>query len=337
MTVALVTGATGFVGHHLVAALRQRRWTVRVLALPAEDTSALERAQAVVVHRGDVRTADALPAAMAGADVVFHLAAVHGLWRPRQEYEDVNVRGVENVCRAAIAARVERLVHVSSWTVYGMGLAGAVREDAPLRPVLDAYAVTKARADAAVRRLAKEQGLPAVVVRPGTMFGPGDRVNFGRMAERLRSGRALLIGSGANALPFVYVTDVVDGMIRAAERGTSGEAYNLCTDRPISQREMWTALAEELGVPSPRARAPYALLYALAWAAEKAVLPGRQPLLTRLGVKLFGSENAHSTDKARRELGYAPRVPVREGVRLAAAWYRDTSGQPAPTVTLPAS
>ncbi|WP_242343889.1 NAD-dependent epimerase/dehydratase family protein [Anaeromyxobacter terrae] len=337
MTAALVTGATGFVGHHLVAALRQRGFSVRVLALPGEDTSALEREHGVVVHRGDVRDAGALPAAMRGADVVFHLAAVHGLWRPRQEYEDVNVRGADNVCRAALAARVARLVHVSSWTVYGMGLPGAVREDAPLRPILDAYAVTKARADAAVRRLAKEQGLPAVVVRPGTMFGPGDRVNFGRMADRLRSGKVIVIGSGRNVLPFVYVTDVVDGMIRAAERGKPGEAYNLCTDRPISQREMWVALAEELGAPPPRARAPYPLLYALAWGAEKAVLPGRQPLLTRLGVKLFGSENAHAIDKARSELGYAPRVPVREGVRLAAAWYREDSAGAATTAAAAAS
>jgi nucleoside-diphosphate-sugar epimerase len=322
MTEALVTGATGFVGSHLVGALRARGWSVRVLALASEDTSTLEREHGVVVHRGDVRDADTLPAAMRGVDVVFHLAAIHGLWRPRQEYEDVNVRGAENVWRAALAARVERLVHVSSWTVYGMGLRGAVREDAPLRPILDVYAVTKARADEAARRLAATEGLPVVVVRPGTMFGPGDRVNFGRMADRLRSGKVIVIGSGDNAMPFVYVTDVVEGMILAATKGSVGHAYNLCTDRPVTQRELWTALADEIGAPAPRVRAPYPLLYAAAWAAEKMVLPGQQPLLTRLGVKLFGSQNRHAIEKARGDLGYAPRVEVREGVRLAAAWYR---------------
>jgi nucleoside-diphosphate-sugar epimerase len=326
MTEALVTGATGFVGHHLVAALRARGWGVRVLALPAEVTSTLEREHRVAVHRGDVRVPETLPGAMRGADVVFHLAAVHGMWRPRQEYQDVNVAGAENVCRAALAARVHRVVHVSSWTVYGMGLRGPVSEDAPLAPNLADYSDPTAPADESVRRPAAQEGLPAVVVRPGTMFGPGDGVNFGRMADRLRSGKVILIGSGRNVLPFVYVSDVVEGMILAATKGRVGEAYNLCTDAPVSQQDMWRAMAEEIGAPPPRLRVPYHLLYALAWGAEKAVPrenPTRQPLITRLGVKLFGSENRHSIDKARRELGFAPRVAVRDGVRMAAEWYRE--------------
>ncbi len=329
MSVALVTGATGFVGAHLLEALLGEGWDVRVLALPGEDVSRWEGTGRVAVTRGDVRRPETLPDAMRGVDTVFHLAAIHGLWRPPQEYEDVNVRGAENVCLAALEAGVRRLLHVSTWTVYGMGLRGAVGEEAPLRPILDAYAVTKAKADERVQRLARERGLPAVVVRPGTMFGPGDRVNFGRMAERLAAGKAVLIGSGANPLPFVYVGDCVKGMIAAAARGRTGEAYNLATDAPMSQEEFWSALAEELGERAPRLRVPYALLYAAAYLAEKAVReagPTRQPIVTRLGVKLFGSENRHAIDKARRELGYAPAVSVREGIRLTAAWYRSARG-----------
>jgi nucleoside-diphosphate-sugar epimerase len=247
MTEALVTGATGFVGNHLVAALRARGWSVRVLALPAEDTSTLEREHGVVVHRGDVRDAASLPAAVRGVNVVFHLAAIHGLWRPRQEYEDVNVRGAENVWHAALAARVERLVHVSSWTVYGMGLRGAVREDAPLRP-------SSIRTPS--RRRAPTGGAPARGDggsgrrrAAGDDVRPGRPVNFGRMADRLRSGKVIVIGSGQNAMPFVYVTDVVEGMILAATKGSAGHAYNLCTDRPLTQRELWTAVAEDIGAP----------------------------------------------------------------------------------------
>ncbi|BDG07430.1 NAD-dependent epimerase/dehydratase family protein [Anaeromyxobacter paludicola] len=329
MREVLVTGAAGFVGHHLVAALCARGCRVRVLALPEEDVSSL--GPEVAVHRGDVRRRESLDAPMRGADTVFHLAAVHGLWRPREEYRAVNVGGVENVCAAAAAAGVGRLVHVSSWTVYGMGLSGAVREDQPLAPRPDDYAVTKAEADLLVQRRARE-GLPAVVVRPGTMFGPGDRVNFGRMADRLRDGKAVLIGRGDNALPFVDVTDVVEGMILAATRdGAAGEAYNLSTDAPITQEQLWRAIAEELGVPPPRLRVPFRALHAAAFVAEQVarIRPGTQPLVTRLGVELFGWENRHAIDKARRELGYAPRVAVREGVRRAAAWYLGAGGRPA--------
>ena len=115
MNEVLVTGATGFVGPHLVAALRARGARVRVLATPAEDTSAMEREHGVVVHRGDVRVPETVAPALRDVDTVFHLASIHGLWRPRKDYEDVNVLGTENVCRAALAAGVRRVLHVSTW------------------------------------------------------------------------------------------------------------------------------------------------------------------------------------------------------------------------------
>jgi nucleoside-diphosphate-sugar epimerase len=295
---------------------------VRALALPTEDTSFLE-GQAVVC-RGDVRQPETLVQAFRGVDTVFHLAAIHGLWRPKQDYFRVNVTGTEHVCRAALAAGVRRLVYISSWSVYGMGFRQPVREDFPLKPGRDDYAVTKAQADALVQRYIAEKGLPAVVLRPGTMFGPGDGVNFGRMADRLKAGKAIVIGSGRNALPFVYVTDAVEGMILAGfESCAVGRVYNLSNDQPLTQKEIWSAIGQEIGVEMPRLHVPYSLLYALAVVAERAVLSDRrrQPLVTRLGIKMFGTENRHSIDKARRELGYRPRISIREGVHLAACWY----------------
>src|SRR4051812_40781576 len=129
----LVTGATGFIGPHLVSALLANGHRVRILALAGEDTTLLEKL-GVVVHRGDIRDAKTLTAPFAGVDTVFHLAAAHGLWRPRQEYYDVNVSGTENVCRAAAVAHVRRLVHMSTWTIYGFGAGRPVTEDFPLRP-----------------------------------------------------------------------------------------------------------------------------------------------------------------------------------------------------------
>jgi nucleoside-diphosphate-sugar epimerase len=341
MSEFLVTGATGFVGAHLVAALRARGHGVRVLALAGEDTGALERAHRVAVHRGDVRDLAAVRAAIAGVERVIHLAAIHGLWRARAEYEAVNVGGTENLARAALEAGVARLVHVSSWAVYGMGHAAPIPEDAPLAPDDDPYALTKAEADRRVARLVAEHGLPAVIVRPGTMIGPGDRVNYGRMAERLRTGRAVVIGSGRNAVPFVDVRNAVDGMVLAAEAdAVPGRVYHLGPSEPLTQVELWAALAEDLGVAPPRLRVPYAALFAAAVVAERAHALGLsrgQPLVTRLGVRMFGSENRLVVERAGRELGWTPRGSVRDALRLAAEWWARDASFPARAAPSPSA
>jgi nucleoside-diphosphate-sugar epimerase len=333
----LITGGNGLLGRHLVPALQERGDRVRVLTLPGEDTTWLEQRH-VAVYRGDVRQAETLRAPLRGVDTVVHLAGMMGVWRPLEDYYAVNVSGTENVCRAALAAGVRRLVHVSSWTVYGMALPTPAREDFPLRPFPEPYALSKAAGDRVVQRLIAQEQLPAVILRPGTFFGPGDRLHFGRMAERMQAGKGLIIGSGRNALPFVYVTDVVQGLLLASERPQAvGQTYNITTDQPLTQQEMMGAIAQELGVAPPRLHAPYHALYAVAVAAEQAsrlMRSRRQPVVTRLGVKLFGTDNRHAIDKARRELGYTPRVSLREGLRLAAAWYRELAAREPATGSL---
>jgi nucleoside-diphosphate-sugar epimerase len=325
----LITGGGGLLGRHLVPALLDRGDDVRVLALPGEDTSWLED-RGVGVHRGDIRRPETLVAPMRGVEGVIHLAAMMGVWRPFADYHAVNVIGVENVARAALAEQVGRLVHVSSWTVYGMGLPAPATEDWPLQPFHEPYSVTKAQGEIAVRSMIAENDLPAVIIRPGTFFGPGDRLHFGRMADRLRAGRSIVVGAGHNALPFVYVTDVVQGMLLAldAERA-AGATYNISNDRPLTQLELLRAIAREVGAGPPRVHVPYRLLYAAGYVAERLAMgarSARRPVVTRLGVNLFGTDNRHAVDRARRELGYRPEVDLEHGVRLAADWY---SGIPA--------
>ena len=323
MIETLVTGATGFVGPHLVSALLKRGYRVRVLALPGEDTTRFAE-QKIDIHRGDVRDPHTLAASFEGADTVFHLAAAHGLWRPRQEYYGVNVAGTENVCRAALVAGVRRLVHMSTWTVYGFGLGRAMDENTRLRPFADTYQVTKLESDELVQRYIS-QNLRATIIRPGIIFGPGDRINVGRMADNLRAGRAIIVGSGRNAIPFVYVTDVVEGLLLAAfQEAARGQVYNIANDQPLTQEEMWRAIATDIGVDPPRLHVPYPVLYTLGFIAEKMVRrdnPKRQPLVTRYGVQIFGTDNRVSIDKARRELGYSPQISVRDGVRMMADSY----------------
>jgi nucleoside-diphosphate-sugar epimerase len=170
-----------------------------------------------------------------------------------------------------------------------------------------------------------------VIVRPGTFFGPGDRLHFGRIADRLRARRSLLVGRGDNFLPFVYVTDVVQGLLLALDHPNAvGQAFNITNDQPLTQKELFTAVAHAVGAPPPRIHAPFHALYAAGAVAERIALmrhSEKQPPLTRLGVMLFGNSNRHSIDKARTLLGYEPKMPLREGIRVAAEWYNTHSEQ----------
>jgi 2-alkyl-3-oxoalkanoate reductase len=321
----LVTGGNGFVGQHLVAALISRGDRVRVLALPTDDTSWLERRD-VAVYRGDIRCPATITPAVYGAGAVLHLAAMSDIWQPISEYRAVNVAGTINVCHAALEAGVRRLVYMSSSSVYGCGTDLPAGEDFPLRPFPDPYPVSKAEADLAVQRMIGHEGLPAVIVRPDQIFGPGDRLRFGRMAERLRHGIGVVIGSGLNRLPLVYIGDLVAGLMLALDHpAAAGRVYNITNDSPLTQLELLTCIAAETGAPPPRWHIPYSALYAAGWAAEQmARLRGgsARPPVTRFGVAFYGSDWRNSIARIRRELGYAPSTPLREGVARTASWYR---------------
>jgi nucleoside-diphosphate-sugar epimerase len=320
----LVTGATGFLAGHLIPALQQRGHAVRALVLPSEDATLL-RERGVVVYPGDVRQPDTLTEPMRDADGVVHMAALMATWAPMRVHHAVHVTGTENVCRAALAASVQRLVHLSSAITYTPGGGRPIEEAFPQEPLHEPHAVTKAEGDKLVQRMIARDDLPAVIVRPEAMFGPNDRINFRRLADRLRAGKGIIIGSGRNAVPFVYVTDVVQGLLLALEHPRAlGQAYNVTNDRRMTEEEFLRAIAEEVGGKVPRVHVPYRAMYGAATVAEWiATLTKREPLATRHGIQMFGSHNPLSIEKARRELGYEPRVDLRDGIRLAGSWYRE--------------
>lgn len=322
----VVTGAGGFLAGHLIPALQGRGHEVVGLVCDAGDAERL-RERKVDAFLGDVTEPSTLVEPIRNADAVFHLAAAIGIRRPFHEYEAVNVGGTGNVCRAALAARVRRLVHVSTTSVYAQGLGRPVSEDAPLAPMPDPYAVTKAGGDALVRRMIHADGLPATIVRTSTVYGPGDELNFGRIAGRLMRGRAIVIGSGSNRVPFTYVSDVVDGLLLALESDRAvGNVYNVVDADSPSQRQLLDEIATQVGAARARIHVPYRMIYGAAYIAERiaAATGSAQPLVTRFGVALYGADNRFSIEKARRELGYRPQVSLRDGIHRTAQWYRQS-------------
>jgi nucleoside-diphosphate-sugar epimerase len=330
----LVTGATGLLGSHLITELLLRHKQIRALVLPSESAEKLTR-QGVEVVGGDVTDASTLAPAVQEIDIVFHLAGMMGVYRPLADYRLVNVAGSENLYEAALAAGVRRFIHTSSHTVYGLGHGRFLTEEDAMRPDPDPYSISKAEGDHLMRRLMLTNPMETVIIRPGTFFGPGDRLHFGRMAQKVKDGKGVIIGRGHNALPFCYVTDVVQGFLLAADHPNApGQVFNISNDHPLTQQEMYNAIADAVDGKRPTRHLPYYPTYYGSIFAEKVVarITRTKPVVTQLGVMMFGSDTRHSIEKARRELGYAPQVDLRAGIQLAAEWF-NAGGMEHPAAT----
>jgi 2-alkyl-3-oxoalkanoate reductase len=328
MTV-LVTGATGFLGSHLTELLLAAGERPRVLVRPGEAVGA-SAGEVVDVFRGDVGDRAALDIALRGVDRVLHCAARCGPWGPPAEYESTNVRGLEALVRAALAAGVQRLVHVSSITVHGNDVGGAADESAPLREEPNPYSRSKVAGERLLERMIRDEGAPVTIVRPGWIYGPRDRASFARFARMIENGQMMVVGGGENHLPLIYVSDAARGVLLASEAAQAvGRSYLLVNDQPVTQREFIGAIAAELGAPAPTRHIPYQLGLMLGAAAEQLGHLSRRrqaPPVMRYGMQLLGGENRFSITRARRELGFAPLVDLAEGVRRSVDWYRATSG-----------
>jgi dihydroflavonol-4-reductase len=310
---ALVTGATGFIGSHIVAALTAAGTEVRGF-----DRELPTSCEGVV---GDILDADALARAMRGCDAVFHLAAVYSFARARaREMEAVNVDGTRAVLDAAARAGVRRVVHTSSCATCGP-VAGrpATEADAPPSWELAVpYKRTKLEGERLALAAARD-GLDVVVVNPTTPVGPGDRgpTPTGKMVADVAHGRAraYLIGGALNV---VAVEDVAGGHLLAFDRGRAGERYLLGGEN-LSLREVFATVARAAGKRPPLIGVPWALAYAAARAGDAALrLVGREPsLLVVDEVRLARLPMTFDDAKARGELGYASR-PAREALAAAA-------------------
>jgi nucleoside-diphosphate-sugar epimerase len=324
MTV-LVTGATGLLGSHVTDLLVGAGERPRVLVRPGEALNGLADAH-VDVARGDLQDRASLQAAVRGVDRVLHCAARTGPWGPDTEYRRTNVSGLRDLVDVALAAGVRRFVHVSSVTVHGVDVDGGADETAPLHAEPNPYCASKVAGERLLAGMIRSHAAPVTIVRPGWIYGPRDAASFGRFAAMIQRRQMMMIGSGGNHVPLIYVRDAALGVVLAGDSDQAvGNAYILVNDEPVTQRDYLNAIAAELGVPAPSRRIPYRLAIAMAAVAESAARVTRRrqpPPVTRFGVQLLGGENRYNIGRARRDLGFSPQVGVAEGVRRGVEWYR---------------
>jgi dihydroflavonol-4-reductase len=321
----LVTGGSGFVGLALVRALRARGARVRALVRRTSDTRRLAPL-GVELLEGELRDPDSLRRSCAGVRRLFHAAADYRLWHPRPaELYAANVAGTESLMRAAQAAGLERVVHTSSVATLGLRPDGTPSdEETPvgLEDMVGHYKRSKFLAEEVVRRMAREEGLPAVIVNPSAPVGPGDArpTPTGRMVlDAARGAMPAYVDTGLN---LVHVDDVAEGQLAALASGRTGERYVL-GGRDMSLRAILEEVARLCGHRPPRLRLKPGWLLPLAHGAQAfaRLRGGAEPRLTVEGLKLARKHMYFSSAKAIRELGYAP---ARTDCALADAieWFR---------------
>lgn len=324
---ALVTGATGGLGRNLVE--RLHRDGHDVIATGRNRTVGQEIASdGIHFEAVDLSENQRLKTLSEGCDVVFHCAALSTPWGRREDFEAINVRGTINVRDAAVATGA-RLVHVSTPSIYAnfsdqLNISEFSR--LPKRKVND-YARTKLNAEASIEFSVREEGLEAIIIRPRGIFGPYDTTLMPRLIAAAERGPVPIINGGRAVVDVTYVENVVDALILAAEARhiKHGEAFNITNGQGVIISDLIKQALTAVGVPYTTKNVPYWLADLVArgmeFSARIGVIKG-EPALTRYTAGLFAFDQTLDITRARTNLGYQPRISIKEGIARYAEWYR---------------
>lgn len=315
---ALITGATGFVGRHLTTRLLADGWECRCLVRNPGKAAELE-AMGAELWPGDVTDPAALQGIAHGTDAVFHLAAYGSVSAISNEEEQkmhgVNVEGTQNVLMACVDEPIKRFVHFSSTAAFGCTGQSYIDEDAPCAP-LTAYQRSKLDSEAIVHASWECSGVPAVIIRPCMIYGPGgDQGQFLKLCRMFKRGFFPRL-RGLVWLPMVHVKDVVAGALAAFEHGAPGNVYVIAGARPVNVHELRRWVIDTLDVSPPYIYAPAPVLKMAAWAIETlSKILRRHPPVTLANVRMTLSSRQFNTQKARREIAFAASMDPEQGVR----------------------
>lgn len=329
---ALVTGGTGFLGSALALRLRAQGDSVTILARNSKGGAHLQ-GRGIGFVWADLADAEAVSAACADQDIVFHCGANVAPWGRYEDFYAPNVLGTQNVIRGCLEHKVARLVHVSTPSLYFAHqdrLNVGEYDPLPAR-LVNAYTATKFQAELAIDR-AYRNGLPVITLRPRAIFGPGDRTILPRVIRALEEGRLRIIGKGNNWQDLTYIDNVVDALLlcQQAPATTLGKKYNITNGEPVLIWAKLNDLCAQLGYTFPSRHVAFPVAFALATLAESTHALFRlkgEPRLTRYTVSLLAKSMTLDISAARRDLGYQPRISIDEGLERFVDWWEKEHDQ----------
>ena len=320
----LATGTTGFIGGHVARRLvEEKRAMVRALVRNPSKAAGLA-ALGVELAEGDLADFASVERAVRGCSVVIHAAAQVASVPERGTFEQSNVAGTENLLRAAAAAGVSRFVHLSSIAVFGFRVSGEIT-DASLRSHSgDPYSDTKLDSEEVVWRFMRENRLPCVILRPSAVYGPGSTHWSVIPLKRIKKGKMFLVAGGRGTLNYVYVDNLVDTLLLAAEDDQAlGQAF-IVNDGVSTWREFFGAYARMAG----RDGLPSLPLWAAKlWVHYRNAVAALRDESTRVPSNALGFLTGNAVFRQAHletKLGHRARVSLEEGLRLTEAWFRET-------------
>ncbi len=320
---AFVTGASGFTGGYLCDALIKEGYSLTALVRSSSHTELL-KARGVTLVEGDLAEPDSIKGKIRDMDLVFHIAALY-----RQEgvskdmFTRVNVGGTRVMLEESAAAGVKRFVHCSTVGVQGEIKNPPATEDAPYNPA-DHYQVSKLEGEKLALSYFRDKKIDGVVVRPVGIYGPGD-TRFLKLFRHIYRGKFKMIGKGKVLYHLTFVEDLVQGIILAGQSPKApGQIYTLAGSEYLPLEKLVRLIAEILGKKISRIHIPLAPVYAAAFLCEKLCRSLRvEPPLYRRRLDFFTKDRAFDISRAKRDLGYAPKVSLKEGLTRTALWYKE--------------
>lgn len=315
-----ITGASGFIGHALMQECFQRQWDVRVLQhnrRPAAETTSEQKDDVVA---GDITNPGSLEGLFEGVDILFHCAAALGASvLTESDFFRINAEGTKNVLQAAKDAGVPKIVHFSSAGVLGLVKKGEVaNEDYPSNPQ-NSYDRSKLEGENIARRFA-EEGMDIVIVRPGWVYGPGDRRTF-KLLKAISKKRFILVTKGEASQTPVHIDDLVDGVFLCAEKGQRGHIYHIAGREVLPVKDIVITIASATGSKIPPISLPLMPVKLAASILERTfALFKKEAPLTRGKLSFFIHPKPLAILKAKKELGYAPKINFSEGISQTVEW-----------------
>jgi nucleoside-diphosphate-sugar epimerase len=315
----LVTGATGFIGSHLVSALLDKGYEVRCFVRKSSNIEHL-KLQGVEIVSGDLSDPASLAAAVEGADSVFHLAAIRGETAfPYSKYWEVNVQGTKNILEAACREGIRQFIYVSTIGVIGWPKNLPADETSPCHPA-GKYHVTKYEAEKLVLAAQIEKRIQTTIIRPVMTYGEAEGFLFS-LAKLIKTGKFVKIGNGENHLHLVSVNNLVQGLCLALTNPNSrGNLYIIADNQPITLNKLVLILSGNLDMPAIKFHVPIWIANPAGFSLEliyDILGNNNEPLITQSKIDLVSKNRYYNISKAKRELGYNPLINTEEGLRQA--------------------
>lgn len=325
----LISGATGFIGRHLLKKLLYEGHTCRCLVRHTDNSDPIFYGDNVELFLGNVTDIKSLNNVGKDIDVAYHLASA-GLVASisGKDYEtafDINVKGTKNFAEACALNGVKRFIHFSSTAAIGLIRRSTIDESTPCHPK-SPYQRSKHESEIVALEIGRKFGIEIIVLRPCMVYGPGGKREFLKFCRLINMGIFPRIGLGKNLTPIVHVRDVVQAAVKALHKGRDGEIYLIASLRSYPMGELFQHICEGLGVKRIYFYIPLWFAVSIAFFLEQVSgIAGKEPIVSRTNIISTATGRVFVISKAKTELCYNPKIDIGQGIWETTDWFKDSN------------